>query len=430
MSEAGTAVRVKERGIVRKIDRALLAELDALVAEGPVCVRDPQVRGFHIRAWKPGLASYGVQLDRTRRRKLGRVGEVLLTDAREQAERLIHDAKYGPPPVAATGEPHTLRTFLDDVYAPIARESLSRGDDWLERIRKAFADLLDVRLTDLRAADVKAWAVRRRRPGAKGKRRSIATIRRDLGALSGALTHAVEEGLLEVHPLAKLKLGSAFKVDRVGVVRYLSDEEETRLRDALTARDDRRREKRAAANEWRRARGYELLPALGDPYTDCAHPFVLTLLLTGARFGEITGLTWRDVDLDDGWITLRGTGTKSKQTRQVPVSAELARVLKAWVPGGPPDDQQSYVFPGLDGNRLVDLKTSWKLIAKAAKFDDHFRIHDLRHTFASRLVQKGKSLQVVAKLLGHASLRMTERYAHLNDQQLREAVEVVGRPQA
>ena len=75
-------------------------------------------------------------------------------------------------------------------------------------------------------------------------------------------------------------------------------------------------------------------------------------------------------------------------------------------------EQRPYVFPGAEGARLEDIKKGWAPLVKAAKVEA-FTFHDLRHTFASKLVMAGVDLNTVRELLGHADLKMTLRYAHL-----------------
>ncbi len=86
----------------------------------------------------------------------------------------------------------------------------------------------------------------------------------------------------------------------------------------------------------------------------------------------------------------------------------------------------TYLFPGkLPNKPLVDIKKAWATIAKRADISE-VRLHDLRHTHASHLVSSGLSLSIVGKLLGHTQASTTQRYAHLADEPLREAVEFFG----
>ncbi len=80
-----------------------------------------------------------------------------------------------------------------------------------------------------------------------------------------------------------------------------------------------------------------------------------------------------------------------------------------------------FLFPGnVKGKPLQDIKKSWATISKQADLKD-FKIHDIRHTYASHLVSSGLSLSIVGKLLGHTQASTTQRYAHLADEPLREA---------
>jgi integrase len=123
--------------------------------------------------------------------------------------------------------------------------------------------------------------------------------------------------------------------------RYLSTEEESRLRAALVARDDRRRAGRESANAWRRERDREEFPPYGT-YSDHVTPLVLLALNTGLRRGELLRLRWRDVDLERRILTVRGEDAKSDQTRHVPLNSEAARVVAVWRPAS--HEGEAYVF--------------------------------------------------------------------------------------
>jgi integrase len=131
--------------------------------------------------------------------------------------------------------------------------------------------------------------------------------------------------------------------DENAVVRYLSDDEERRLRRALIARDNARRAGRESANKWRRERGYKELAAYGT-YSDHVTPLVLLGLNTGLRRGELLQLRWCDLDIARRMLTVRGEGAKTGRTRHVPLNREASRALKAWRP--PVVDADSSVFGG------------------------------------------------------------------------------------
>jgi integrase len=182
------------------------------------------------------------------------------------------------------------------------------------------------------------------------------------------------------------------------------------LRAALQARDGSRRDGRARFNAWRLERKYRTLPDYGT-YPDHIEPITLTALNTGLRRGELFGLQWGVVDLTAQRLTVRGASAKTGVTRHVPLNREVVEVLRAWRTCTP-DAEDAYVFPGPQGERMTTLKTAWLKVAKAAKLKD-FTFHDLRHTFASKLVMAGVDLNTVRELLGHSDIKMTLRYAHL-----------------
>jgi integrase len=296
--------------------------------------------------------------------------------------------------------------------------------DQVPMIRAAFRDLLELKLSDLSTGRIDRWRALRRShhpsQATKAKVRDVsrATINHNISGLRAALGRAVEWGMLSVMPLGKMKRR---KEDENAIVRYLSGDEETRLRAALIARDKSRRGARESANAWRRERGYKEWPAHAN-YTDHLTPLVLVAINTGMRRGELLQLRWRDVDLQRRMLTIRGEGAKTGQTRHVPLNSEAAQVLGVWKPA-PACDANWCVFSGADSSTpVMAIKKPWMAILKAANVNS-FRFHDLRHTFASKLVMAGIDLNTVRELLGHKSLAMTLRYAHLAPEHKAAAVE-------
>ena len=156
-----------------------------------------------------------------------------------------------------------------------------------------------------------------------------------------------------------------------------------------------------------------LVGSLGEDENRAAAQAIMLLLLTGARRREITLARWEQVD----WTqrVLRVPVSKSGKPRTIALNTAAMAVLKSI----PRDPACPYIFP----TRLIGVYNPWDRIRRRAGLAD-VRLHDLRHSFASLLVNRGVSLYVVQGLLGHASPRMTQRYAHLAPQTLLDAAEV------
>jgi integrase len=129
------------------------------------------------------------------------------------------------------------------------------------------------------------------------------------------------------------------------------------------------------------------------------------------RRGELLALEWKSVDLERKMLTVEGFNAKSNQTRHVPLNTEALDVLTRWKA----QIAENQVFP------FTTFKKSWGALLHRAKIAN-FRWHDMRHDFASRLASKGIPLNTIRELLGHQSLTMTLRYAHLQPGQKVDAV--------
>jgi integrase len=159
----------------------------------------------------------------------------------------------------------------------------------------------------------------------------------------------------------------------------------------------------------------------------CPHlaDFIRLALHTGMRSGEMLYLEWDRVDLQRRVIYLEAAHTKAKKRRAIPLNQDAreallsrARFRATHCPGSP------WVFAEASGLRVRSMRAGVETACRRAGIET-FRIHDLRHTFASWLVQAGVPLYSVKDLLGHAAIKMTERYAHLSHENTRCAVEVL-----
>ena len=151
---------------------------------------------------------------------------------------------------------------------------------------------------------------------------------------------------------------------------------------------------------------------------------VLLLINTGMRRGEMFNLRWQDVDFVNKRITVIGNTSKTGQTRYIPLNEEAFNVLSIWQ--RQTKRYSGLVFVGKNGKRFTNIDKAWKVLLRDAKIND-FRLHDLRHHFASRLVSAGVDLNSVRELLGHSDIKMTLRYDHLAPAHLSDAVAVLNR---
>ena len=143
------------------------------------------------------------------------------------------------------------------------------------------------------------------------------------------------------------------------------------------------------------------------------------LILTGARKSEILGLRWDWIDMEGRRILLPDSKTGEKT---IPLNAPALDIL-ASIPRT--EDNPHVIVGAKPGAALVNLKDPWGAIREAAGLED-VRVHDLRHSFASVGAAGGMSLPIIGALLGHTQVATTQRYAHLSDDPLRAASDVIG----
>jgi len=162
------------------------------------------------------------------------------------------------------------------------------------------------------------------------------------------------------------------------------------------------------------------IPRLIDNCPDYIKPIVTLAVFTGMRKSEVLNLKWADVDLERGLIHLHDT--KNGESRKVFLNNRVTSVLRDLKrrPDSP------YVFCNEEGKPYNNIKKSFVAALKKIGIIN-FRFHDLRHTFASQLVMSGIDLNTVRELMGHKSLEMTLRYAHLSPDHKRHAVHILER---
>lgn len=275
-----------------------------------------------------------------------------------------------------------IGTYYSDIASrqPSARTAMSQG--------KALVSVIDpkTRLPDLTMAMIQRHVSTRRATV------SNATVNRELQLLGRALRH-----MARVHgaQVPQLDLKAMEVKEPVERVRELTLAEQERLFAALR-------------------------PDL--------HPLVLMAMMTGARLSALVGLKWSDVDLDAGILTYREKGAR---IHKFPINAEMRAFLSA-LPKATLLPDARFVLTYVDrrskqrprrrlqssGGMMAEVKAAFL----AAEIED-FRFHDLRHTFATRLLRQTGNLKLVSRLLGHTRIETTSRYAHVLDDDMRVALE-------
>lgn len=319
--------------------------------------------------------------------RIGTIKEISLTQARKQARQLKaeHAATPKQPAEAAPAiGSMTLATFMADHYFPHAKvhKRSHKRDDQLYRIRIApkFGHLA---LSAITRREVQVF-----HSALLAEELSPASADHHLKLLRRALNLAVQWQLLEKNPLKGIPL---FMVNNE-VEAYLSDDQTQALLEVLKA----------------------------DANRSVCH-ILMFLISTGARLNEALTATWANVSVEGGVWKVDAKRSKSKKVRSIPLNSDALWVLDQL----PSKGKSAYLFPspvkaadGKDAPYSTITRAFYRLRALAGV---NIRIHDLRHSFASRLVCNGRSLYEVQQILGHSDPKVTMRYAHLSAKALQEA---------
>jgi integrase len=261
-------------------------------------------------------------------------------------------------------------------HAKANKRSWLRDEQMLGNLQKFFGS--ERQLTDITPVEIEGYKLQRR--GSV----SGSTVNRELALLKRMFNLAITWDLfLELNPVRKVKFFREFNTG----LRVLSPEEEERLLQNAA------------------------------PYVQDVIRFALN---TGLRIGEVFSLRWSQVDWENKILNV--FAPKTEKMREIPVNAETLKVLQAWRLGM----KNEFVFYNPEtGKPFVDLKAGLALACRKAGISG-VSWHTLRHTFASRLVDRGVDIVTVKELLGHSSITVTMRYTHTNLENKRAAVEKLG----
>lgn len=376
---------------VQKLSDEFVANLFCPPERAHIEYFDTLIKGLHVDVLPNGRMAFRVRYQQDGRKRSHTLGDArLLTvaEARDKARTALRKVIAGGDPKAMDlpVDGPTIEYFYTQQYLPYVKSYKRSWDTDETMIRnhllpaiggRAMGSLIPPDIADLMAS-------------MKTRGYAAGTINRMLVLLRYGYTLALRwriEGI-ECNPAKELKnLKEDNKIER-----YLTSGQTTRLLEAV----------RASQNE-----------QLAD--------IVAFLLFTGARKREVLDAKWQDIDWQQKlW---RIPKTKSGKVRHVPLSSGALRVLQGARGEAIPGVEHIFANPRT-GQPYVSIFYSWDAARNEAGLPE-LRIHDLRHSFASFLVNAGRSLYEVQELLGHADIRTTSRYAHLSRERLREAVEVV-----
>ncbi|MDE3016596.1 MAG: site-specific integrase [Pseudomonadota bacterium] len=298
------------------------------------------------------------------------------TDAKEwgkQTEIAIKEGKYFK---TAEAKKHTFKELVKR-YLDYVELRNPRRHPWVKQYLAWWTEHLgDYALSEIG----KTLIIEKRDKLLTGeKKRTNATVNRYMTALSHAFTIAINEWeWVQDHPMKKI----AKLPEPRGRIRFLDEDERKRLLEACQVVDN-----------------------------DLLYLLVVLALSTGARHGELINLRWKDVDFKRNVIVLHDT--KNKERRVLPLACYALELIKKHHAAR--NKATDLVFPAPRNPKEPWVsRPVWLIAVKNAGLDD-FRFHDLRHSAASYLAMNGASLAEIAEVLGHKTLAMVKRYAHLSE---------------
>jgi integrase len=310
------------------------------------------------------------------------------TDAKkwsQNTESAIHEGRHFK---TTEAKRHTFAEMIKRYRKDI----LPQKSDIMQTEQSRHLEWWNEQMGDLSLADITPNIISELRDrlltevGPKGKPRSPATTVRYLAALSHVYSVATREWeWITDNPILKIKKPKEPK----GRVRFLSDDERDRL-----------------------------LKACKESDNTILYPVVILAISTGARRMEIMNLTWDDVDLHRGVAILNKT--KNDERRSLPITSHALELLKGLSKVRRLDT--NLLFPRADGHEPIELRSAWDKAIDEAQVED-FKFHDLRHSAASYLAMNGATLAEIAEVLGHKTLTMVKRYAHLSEQHTHSVVD-------
>ena len=349
---------------------------------------DNRVTGFGLKATQAGNKNFVVQYrfhGKSRRMNIGKYDTLMPDQARLMARAILAQVILGNDPLEERQDKRREPTFAMLVEDYIIRHAIPNKSESTVLDDKSIINkfllpspLRHMKVTNITKRNIEPIIINMQATPYRANRvRSL---------LLKMFNLAIDWEWIEKNPVRAIPKYREHKR-----MRWLSADEIHRLMDALDA----------------------------SPYQQSAYAIRL-LMFTGARKSEVLHAKWQDFNLQQGtWIKPAHT-TKQKREETIPLSEQAIALLHTMHVDFYIESDYLFPSPHDAGKPVDDVRSFWLSICKIARLDNA-RIHDLRHSFASHLVQNGVSLPIIGRLLGHTQAQTTMRYAHLADKPLREA---------
>jgi integrase len=369
---------------------ALICPIEKLHIE----IFDSNIKGLYIDVMKGGRKSYRLRYRLNQKLSVLTIGDakvVSCQEAQEQALDILRKIRLGKDPKRSPSDlmGPSVADFFNNKYLPFVKSYKRSWATDVSMVKNhVVAKLGHKQMSAVSVTDIAAFMADMKSSGyANG------TCNRALVLLRYGY-----------------ELALRWKLDGV---------ENNPVKEILNIKDDNKIERYLSPPET-----ILLLDAIRESENEMLQFIVLFLIYTGARKREVLEAKWKDIDwTQKSW---RIPKTKSGKIRHVPLSLGAMNVLvtlRGKIFQGQFQDKPIFGNPRTQ-KPYVSFFYSWNNARIRAGMPD-FRIHDLRHSFASCLVNAGRSLYEVQELLGHADIKTTSRYAHLSRERLIEAVETV-----
>ncbi len=304
--------------------------------------------------------------------------EQALDELKKSVYEVLSWTKGNEQKIKEIGFREFAKTYLDD-YIRVTRRNFNSD---VSRLKKLTEHFKDVELREITPMMIEQFKKSRLKAG-----NAKSTCNRYLALMKKMFNMAIEEGYLEENAVSKVKLYS----------------EHDNLRERILTEKEQERLIRSCS--------------------EAIRPIVVVALNSGMRIGEILSLRWNQIDFASNRI--RVEKTKSDRVRFVPINSVLREELECL---RSKNGHEPYLFFNAQTQKpILRMDKSFKSACRRAEIEG-LRFHDLRHTFASRLIEKGADIETVKELLGHYSIITTQRYTHSGDERKRKAVELLSKP--